>query len=169
MQLAQVLDVFEGMLVASEHPDIASVGRYGRDLVPGGQSPAGVKVQHQSGSWTYLFGAIHPGEIPVPIPDVLPRPKLRAPRMAIFAAQLLDVARPDVFRSWQLVAFQDLGHERGVTPLGISLVCSDGTKMLLRATAGSGPTDPEDEPAPEYRIPEGVQQWHLRVSSSTRN
>jgi len=170
MQLAQVLDVFEGLLVASKHPDIVEIERYGRDVAPGGSSPAGVKARYQSGSEAYLWGAVWPGEIPITVPDEMPPPKRRADRMAIFAVQLLDVARPDVFTSWQLVAFPDLGptDERGKSAAGVSLVCSDGTKMLLRVTAGSGPSgDPAEDPFPDYRIPEGVKSWHLRVHAQS--
>jgi hypothetical protein len=152
VQLSQVLDVFEGLLIAAEHPDIVSVRRYGQDAAPGGGSPAGIKVKHRSGSEAYLWGAIRPGATPVPMPDKPPAPRFRAPRLAIFAAQLLGAARPPAFRSWQLVAFPGLGHEPD-TPLGLDLVGADGGRLLLRATAGSGDSDPLDEPFPDYRIP----------------
>jgi hypothetical protein len=155
VKLAEVLDVFEGLFAAAQHPDIVSVGRYGSDMQPGGQSPAGVKVKHLSGSEAYLWGAVVRNDaVPAPVPEALPAPRLRAPRIAILAAKLLDVARPAQFKAWRLVAFPDLGPEPGVTSLGVEVVCADGTKMLLRATAGSGPAgDPADEPAPDYRIP----------------
>ncbi|HEX8346745.1 MAG TPA: hypothetical protein VF657_18675 [Actinoplanes sp.] len=168
MQLAQILDVFEGLFLASDHPDIVKVERYGKDVSPGGNSPAGVRVKHGTGSEAYLWGAVHPGAKPIPIPDVLPAPRYRAPRIAILAVQLLDAARPSEFRTWQLVAFSDLGHERGVTPMGVNVVCNDGTAMLLRATAGSGPAgDPAEDPCPDYRIPEVVKEWHLRVNAQS--
>jgi hypothetical protein len=176
MQLAQVLDVFEGMLVASEHPDIVEVTRFGTSGEPWGPNTratgiTGVKVRHQSTATASLFGAVWPGEKPLPIPDTMPPPpQNRAPRLAIFAVQLLEVARPAQFQSWSLVALPDLGptDQRGTSPFGVSLVCADGTKMLLRvsATGANVGAEPTEEPFPEYRVPEGVKQWHLRVSSS---
>ncbi|MEU4214053.1 hypothetical protein [Actinoplanes sp. NPDC026623] len=168
MQLAQVLDVLEGLFAASEHPDIKEIERYGHDTAPGGGSPAGVKVKHDSGSEAYLWGAVWPGAKPIPVPDEPLPPRYRASRLAVLAVQLLDVARPTQFRSWQLVAFPDLGPQPGVSPAGVSIVCSDGTAMLLRVTAGSGPVgDPADDPFPDYRIPEGVKEWHLRASAQS--
>ena len=168
LQLTQVLDVIEGLLVASQHPDIVLIRRYGKDATPGGNSPAGVCVKHCSGSEAYIWGAVHPGEIPIPVPEVLPAPERRADRLAVLVTQLLDVARPEQFRSWQLVAFPDLGpvEEQGKSAAGISLVCADGTKVMLRTTAGSGQTgDPAEEPAPGYVLPEAVSSWHLEASA----
>ena len=167
VQLAEVLDVIEGLLIASKHPDITSISRYGRDTAPGGGSPAGVCVKYQSASEGYIWGAVEPDETPIPIPQVMPRPRLRAPRLAIFVAQLLDVARPAQFKAWRLVAIPGVGPvtEQGTWPAGVSLICADGTKMMLRATAGSGPTDPAEEPFPDYTIPEEVSSWHLQASA----
>ncbi|MEV6300719.1 hypothetical protein AB0M02_15025 [Actinoplanes sp. NPDC051861] len=156
MQAAQVLDVLESLLAASGHPEIAAVERYGADLVPGGPSPSGVRVRYENGSEAYLWGAIWPGESDLPTPQTLPPPRRRADRIAVFAAQLLDVARPAAFASWRVVALPDLGpaSERGKVPRGLRIDCADGTSLLLRATSGVGPTgDPEHDPYPEYRIP----------------
>lgn len=156
MELAEILDVFEQLLTASRHPDIVSVRRYGRDTTPGGPSPAGVAVKYQSGSHAFLAGGLGDNEIPLPVPDVLPPPRRRASRLAIFAVQLLEVARPAQFRAWRLVGFPDVGPEaeRGRFPAGVSVACADGTRMLLRVTAGSGPAgDPAEEPFPDWKIP----------------
>lgn len=167
MQLAQVLDVFEGLLAASRHPDIAGLKRYGHDVTPGGGSPAGINVKHASGSEAYLWVAVWPGAKPIPIPDEPLPIRQRAGRLAVFAAQLVDVARPSQFRSWQLVAFSDLGPEPGVSPCGISVVCSDGTTMLLRVTAGGPPTgEAAEDPHPDYRIPEDVTTWQLAAGTA---
>lgn len=168
MQLAQVLDVIEALFRVSEHPDITDVGRYGGDAAPGGQSPAGVRVSYESGSFGMLWGAVADrSETPLAIPDVLPPVSQRSARTAILAVQLLDVARPEPFGSWQLVASPNIGptDQRGAWPAGLSIVCKDGTKVLLRATAGSGAQgDPDEDPAPDYRIPEGVKAWQMRLT-----
>src|SRR3954469_19706656 len=108
MQLAQVLDVVEGLLVASEHPDIVSVGRYGKGTEPWGPSVdrsrtssiAGVRVTYSSTATAMIWGAVWPGETPISAPEEMPAPVWRTQRLAIFVVQLLDVARPQQFRSW---------------------------------------------------------------------
>src|SRR3954471_11789510 len=102
MQLAAFLDVIEAVLKASNHPDIAEVRRYGTDAAPGGQSPAGVAVRwaYASGATSYLAGSPLKVETPLPTPEVLPPPPVVAQRLPVFVVQLLDVAQPDVFRSW---------------------------------------------------------------------
>lgn len=169
MQLAAVLDVFEALFKAAQHPDVAEVGRYGNDTAPGGQSPAGVKVKDARGAHMYLWGAVWKGATTLEVPAVLPTPKWGAQRIAVFAAQLLDVAQPtDFFQSWRLVALPDLGptNARGQVPAGVEVVCADGTRMLLRSTHGSSQTgDPDEEPCPDYQIPLEVKEWHLKVSA----
>lgn len=170
MQLSAVLDVFEGLFRAAGHPDVVDVGRYGADVEPGGSSPAGVKLRDVRGGHMYLWGARWKGETPLAVPEVLPTPRFGHQRIAVFAAQLLEAAQPtDLFESWRLVALPDIGptEARGQVPAGVSVVCVDGTKVLLRSTHGSSPTgDPDVEPCPEYRIPvEEVRQWHLKVSA----
>ncbi|GAB1641800.1 hypothetical protein [Krasilnikovia sp. MM14-A1259] len=171
MRLTEVLDVIEGVLNASEHPDIVQVDRYGDATEPWGpnvqtstsRSISGVRVRYQSSASAMIFGAVWPSETPIPVPDEMPPPVRRAPRLAIFVVQLLDVARPAEFRSWQLVALSDLGptDARGSSPSGVSLVCADGTKMLLRVSGASVSTgaDPETEPFPDYVIPDAVKSW----------
>jgi hypothetical protein len=157
VQLAQVLDVLQELHLASGHPEIAAVERFGMDGVPGVPSPAGIRMRYETGSFAYLWGAVWPGETPVPVPAVLPPPSRRAPRAAAFAAQLLDAARPAAFRAWELVALRDLGPvgERGKVPLGLRITCADGTALLLRATAAGGPhQEPDTEPHPDYRLPD---------------
>lgn len=142
--------------MASGHPEIAEVVRFGSDGAPGGASPAGLRIRYVTGSEAYLWGAIWPAETPLPVPEVLPPPSRRAMRAAAFAAWLLEAARPGAFRAWELVALSDLGPagERGKVPLGLRINCLDGTSVLLRATAAGGPTvEPDTEPHPDYRIP----------------
>ncbi|AEV82867.1 hypothetical protein ACWT_1848 [Actinoplanes sp. SE50] len=159
MQLAQVLDILRQLLLTSAHPEIAAVDRFGTDPAPGGPSPAGLRVRYDTGSEAYLWGAVWPGETPLPVPEILPPPSLRAARAAAFAAQLLDAARPAAFRSWELLALPDLGpaDARGKVPLGVRITCADGPAFLIRATAAGGPTrEPDTEPHPGYRIPEAL-------------
>jgi hypothetical protein len=156
VRLVHVLDVLQELHEASGHPEIVEVVRFGTDAAPGGPSPAGLRVRYDTGSEAYLWGAIWPAETPMPVPETLPPPSRRAPRAAVFAAWLLDAARPAGFRSWELVALKDLGPagERGKVPLGLRITCSDGTALLLRATAAGGPVqEPDTEPHPDYRLP----------------
>lgn len=179
MRLHQVLDVIEGVLTASEHPDIESIERYGTGTEPWGptvaasrsKSISGVRVRYSSTATASIWGAVHPNEIPVPLPSEMPPISRRSTRLPIFVVQLLNVARPSAFTSWSLVALPDIGPtgEQGTAPVGVSVVCADGTKMLLQCTA-TGTTvgaEPEEDPFPEYQIPEGVKEWHLRVSAQS--
>lgn len=156
MQSAQVLDVVERLFNAAEHPDIVAVERYGRDVQPGGQSPAGVAVTYQSGAQAYLW-ADEPGRPapePCPLPDEMPELKFRALPALKLLVELLDVARPAVFTAWRTVAFNGLG----LKPSGLELRCADGSTAYLRATSGSGPThEPTTPQHTDYAIPEGVK------------
>ena len=179
MKLAQVLDVVEALLVASEHPDIVKVERYGTATEPWGpdvarsrtKSVAGVKATFGSTSTAMLAGRIDPSVIAVPTPAEMPPPTLRAPRFVTFVAQLLDTARPEPFSSWQLVTSTTAGppDRLGALPYGIDITCADGTKMLLlcQATGAMVGAEPTAEPFPEYVIPEGVKEWmtHLRANA----
>jgi hypothetical protein len=168
MDTTQVLDVIEQLLAAARHPDIAAIERYGPGLGPWGptveeskaKSITGVKVTYQSTASASLWEAVWPGGQPVPAPTDLP-PSRRASRLLVFAAQLLDYAKPDQLRSWQLLALPGLGpdSEQGVTPTGLGVVTTSGTKLLLRSTS-TGPTvgtEPAEDPFPDYVIPEGVR------------
>ena len=165
MQLAQVLDVVEEVLVASRHPDIVKVERYGSATEPWGpnvaksrtQTIAGVRVTYVATSTAVLWGAVKPDVVVVPAPPEMPPPTLRAFRLPIFVAQLLDAARPAAFASWQLVAQPTIGPKDrlGELPSGLSITCSDGTRMLLLSTATGAMvgSDPEEEQFPGYVIP----------------
>ncbi|WP_250000350.1 hypothetical protein [Actinoplanes sp. M2I2] len=177
MQLAQVLDVVERLLVAAEHPEIVKVERYGTATEPWGPDAArsrtttisGLKATFTSTSTALLNGRILPGVVDVPMPAELPLPTLRAPRFATFVAQLLNVARPKQFTSWQLVSPPAMGpaDRPGTLPYGISISCADGTKMLLlcQATGAMVGKEPEEEPFPGYVIPEGVKTCLQEVSA----
>ena len=160
MHLSQVLDVIEALLRACGHPEIEAVERFGTDTVPGGPSPAGVRVRYADGALAYLWGAVWPAETDLPTPETLPAPAGRRPdRVAVLAAWLLDAARPAELASWQLVALRDLGPsaERGKVPRGLRIVGADGTSLLLRATAAGGPDRaPDQEPHPHWRVPDGL-------------
>jgi hypothetical protein len=167
--VSQVLDVIETLLRAAEHPDITAVERYGPGLGPWGPSVSqskvkaisGVTVRHQSTATASIWEAVWPGEEPADPPAVLPPPRQnRAPRLAVFVAQLLDAAQPAQFQAWRLVTLPDLGSAgQAGLPFGVSVVEAGGKRTLLRVTA-TGPmvgADPLEEPFPDYVIPEGVK------------
>lgn len=172
MQLGQVLDVIEGVLVASQHPDIAEIRRYGTDTAPGGQSPAGVAVRwvYGDGATSYLAGSALRIESAVPTPEELPPPRAVLARLPVFVVRLLDVARPTAFQSWRLVAIAGIGPtgQQGQVPAGVGVVGADGSKFVLHSTYGSGQTkEPETDPHPEYQIPSEVKEWHLKASAQS--
>jgi hypothetical protein len=111
---------------------------------------------------TSLWEAVWPGEQPIDPPRVMPPPRQnRAPRLLIFTARLLDTARPDGLKAWRLVTLPQLGDPgtQAGLPFGLSIIAGDGRRVLLRATA-TGPTvgaEPDEEPFPDYVIPEGVR------------
>jgi hypothetical protein len=158
VQVTHALDVIEGLLRAAEHPDITAVERYGRDPQPGGQSPAGVKVVHRSGSTGMLWAAVPPRDATaVPLPGEMPPPRLRAARVLVFAHQLLDVARPEQFTGWELC--RQPGVEVPVAA-ALRITARDGSVIYLRGTSASGSgAEPEQDPYPDYQIPEGVRSW----------
>lgn len=166
METRQALDVIEALLLGSEHPDIVEVSRYGRDAKPGGQSPSGVKTLHQTGSSAMLWGAVEPRDATaVPLVEQMPPPRWRAARLLVFVHQLLDAAQPSEFRRWELCQSSGV-----VSPVAsaIRIAVADGSTVYLRATAASGATgEPEEDPFQDYRIPEGVRQWHRKASVLT--
>lgn len=159
MQVTQALDVMTAILRAAEHPDIVEVTRYGADPQPGGQSPPGIKVKHQSGTVAMLWAGVPPRDATsVPLPTGPLPPRQRAARILVLAQKLLDVAQPEVFTSWELC--QQPGVEVPVAA-AIRIAARDGSVIYLRATAASGGTsEPETDPYPDYQIPQGVQSWH---------
>lgn len=164
MQVSQALDVVEALLRAAEHPDVTAVERYGRDVQHGGQSPAGVKVVHRSGSAGMLWAAVPPRDaVAVPLPGEMPPPRLRAARVLVFVHQLLDAARPEQFTSWELC--RQPGVEVPVAA-ALRITARDGSVIYLRGTSASGAgAEPEQDQHPDYQIPQGVQSWHLKVSA----
>ncbi|MEO3776342.1 hypothetical protein ABGB16_05710 [Micromonospora sp. B11E3] len=164
MQVTQALDIMEALFQAAEHPDVTAVERYGQDAQPGGQSPPGVKVLHRSGSAAMLWAALPPRDVtPVPLPSEPLPPKWRAARILVLAHQLLDAARPDAIRSWELC--RQAGVESPVAA-ALGITASDGSVIYLRATSASGSAaEPETDPYPDYQIPQGVREWHLRAGA----
>lgn len=163
MQVTEALDALAALVSASEHPDITAVTRYGADTSPGGQSPSGVKVMYRSGSSALLWAAEEPRPVPAPepLPAEMPPPTQRATRMLAFATQLLDHSRPPIFTTWETCGYPGV-H---LSPSTLRITCADGTKVYLRVTVASGPgREPEADPHPDYRIPEGVREWPLSVS-----
>lgn len=166
MQVTEALDTIAALTRASEHPDITAVTRYGGDTRPGGQSPPGVKVMYRSGSSALLWAAEEPRPAPaqVPLPAEMPPPTQRATRMLAFTTQLLDYARPPVFKAWETCDYPGV-H---LSPSTLRINCADGTAVYLRVTVASGPgREPEVDPHPDYRFPEGVREWPLKVSAQS--
>jgi hypothetical protein len=101
MATSPALDIVEKLLVAAEHPDITAVERYGPGDGPWGptlqtskaKKITGVVVTHQSSATASLWEAVWPDATPITAPDVIP-PNRRAPRLAVFVAQLLEHAKP---------------------------------------------------------------------------
>ncbi|OZV75217.1 hypothetical protein CA850_29020 [Micromonospora echinospora] len=157
MQTTAALDVIEALLTASAHPDFTGVSRYGTDATPGGNSPAGVKVTHRSGSATLVWAtAAKPSADTVPLPATMPPPTQRVQRMVSFAVQLLDTARPAAFTSWEACNYPGV-H---ISPAGLRITAADGTKVYLRVTNASGAgKEPAEDPHPDYQFPEGVRSW----------
>ncbi len=162
----RILDILERLLTAAHHPDIVAVEQYGPGDGPWGPKSdpkkvrgiSGVRVVHQSTATASLWLAVWDGEQPVEAPAVWPVPRQnRAPRLAMFAAQLLEHAKPAEVKAWRLVALPGLGNQekQAGLPFGLSVVMADGSRVLLRATA-TGATvgfDPDEEPFPDYVIP----------------
>ncbi|GAA2561386.1 hypothetical protein GCM10010435_36360 [Winogradskya consettensis] len=167
VQVGRVLDVVEGLLRASGHPDIASMERYGtlgeawnpKDHSPKG-SVTGLRITYTSTSTSTLYATSRAGEKVIAMPEVMPPPNRRAIRLPMFVVQLLDVARPDEFGSWDLIAFGDFGptDARGAAPAGVRITGKDGSKVILQsqATGAMVGNEPEEEPFPEYVIPAGI-------------
>jgi hypothetical protein len=149
-----VLDVVEKLHNVAEHPDIEQVSRYGRDLKPGGQSPAGVCLRYQSGSEVYIWASADRNPAAVVLPEPVASRRLRIPHAIRLLVQLLDTARPELFTAWRTVGFPDLDMPQACA---LELKGRDGSSFILRFTAGSAPTDPDDDPAPGYLIPEAVK------------
>jgi hypothetical protein len=168
VQVSQALDIMEALLQAAEHPDITAISRYGRDTQPGGQSPPGIKVVHGNRSYAMLWAALpHPDARPLPLGE-MPPPRLRAGRIIVLAHQLLDAAQPDAFLKWELCATPGVGAwEDGNPPASaLRITCRDGQVIYLRGTAASGgAAEPETDPHPDYRIPQGVQSCRLSPSA----
>ena len=163
MHTSATLDVIESLLNAAAHPDVTAVERYGNASTPGGQSPAGVKITHRSGSEAMLWAAAVPRNAePVPTPtEPLPM-KWRAARLLVLTHQLLDAARPDEFTRWELC--RQPGVESPVAA-ALRVICRDGSVAYLRATAASGPTgEPEHDLYQDYRVPQGVHEWRHSLS-----
>lgn len=160
MQVTKALDIMEALFRAAEHPDITAIERYGQDAEPGGQSPPGIKITHQSGSTAMLWAAVPNRDAkPVPLGE-MPPPRWRFWRLLVLAHQLLDAAQPEQFSEWELCAAPGIGwvQDGQPTPSALRITCRDRSVLYLRATAASGSArEPETDPYPDYRIPQGIQ------------
>jgi hypothetical protein len=160
VNLPAVLDVIERLLTAANHPDIVKVERYGTGTEAGGPTAeksktshlVGVKVHHQSTSTASLWGSVPSGVTPAEPPAELPAPRLRAPRLVLLVAQLLDAARPAEFTSWQLFTVDELGS---ALPYAIGITCADGSKVLLQASSAGASVgrEPDEDPFPDWQVP----------------
>lgn len=159
----RILDVIEALLRAADHPDYQQITRYGRDTMPGGQSPAGVKAAHKSQSTSMLWAAVEPRDARPVDPAALDHMTGSMPGRALrLLYRLLDTARPPQFTRWELCAAPGVGWpETGVSPSGIRVTGSDGTVAYIRATAASGPgggkAEPKEDPNPDWQVPETVK------------
>lgn len=163
MQATTALDVVEALLRASAHPDFQDIRRYGADATPGGNSPPGVKVTHQSGSATMIWlTAAKPDAAPVTLPAEMPPPPQRVQRMVQFLVALFDAARPAQFTSWEP------GNYPGVhiSPAGLRITAADSSKIYLRVTNASGASrEPTEDSHPDYQFPEGIRSWHQAANA----
>ncbi len=170
MPNAHALDVIEALFRAAEHPDYRDVVRYGRDDMPGGQSPAGVKATHMSGSTSMLWAAVEPRDARPVAADESMVTSMPG-RTLLLAVRLLDAAQPAEFTSWQLSAAPGMGWpNHGESPSALRITGSDGSVAYLRATAASGPrggaAEPKQDPCPDYQIPQEVVQWRHSQSAA---
>lgn len=168
-----VLDVIEGLLQAAQHPDYTSVARYGRDSMPGGQSPAGVKATHMSGSTSLLWCAAPDRDARPVSPELAAEAMVCMPGRALnLLRRLLEAAEPEQFTSWEMCAAPGVGWPRhGESPSALRITGRDGSVAYIRATAASGPggaaAEPKSDPCPDYEIPEGVRLWHHSRSAAS--
>lgn len=168
------LDVIQALLLAARHPGIAAVEPYGTGV--GGIE--GVRVRFVWGNdhlWAYLAGNdVGPDGRPIDrkpapkpfLPSVpwapVPDPKaesgsrekwLVADYVLHLLHSLLDAARPEQFTSWNPVGLDRVGLGHG--PSGLAITTAGGARLVLRVMIGSGANrDPDDNPWPDYRIPD---------------
>ncbi len=171
MLASPLLDMIEKLLTAARHPDIVKIEQYGPGQGAWGpdvdqnkvKSITGIKVTHQSSATASIWLAQWPGqEQPIDEPAQLPLPRQnRAPRLAIFVKQLLDVAQPAELKAWRIVKLSKLGNPdtQAHLPSGLSVVAAAGERTLLRvaATGATVGGEPEMDPFPSYTIPEEVK------------
>lgn len=145
MDNIEALDVLHKLLTAAGHPDMTSVDR---------PSPERIVVTYGSGSQGYLWTA-DPGSkaTPAALPETLPHPRHRVLHLLKFVTDLLDFVRPSLFAGWETVSYPGVA----LSPSGLRLRGAAGGTALLRATSGSGPTDPDTPPFPDYEIPDSVR------------
>jgi hypothetical protein len=178
MNNRDILNVFEALLRASGHPGIKLVEPYG----PGVGGFEGVKIRFEwdgAYSWAYLFTDGNERKpAPQPFTDTVPLAHVPDSKGGTVEKWLLldytlklvhdlcETTRPEPFTSWTPIGLDDVGHGHG--PVALAITCTDGTRQVLRATIGSGPTgDPKADPWPDYSIPtEEVKQWskHLKAT-----
>lgn len=151
MQPHDVLDVFEKLFTAAEHPGIVKVEQHhGRSA--GGYD--GVNVYWSFEGHTFLW-INHEKASPQECPPPHLATNLRVvDYLLLLALGLCDAARPAPFASWAPAAYPGVA----VSPGGLVVKAADGSTFNLRITHSSGANgDPKEDPFPDYRIPQGVQ------------
>jgi hypothetical protein len=117
------------------------IERYGTATEPWGPTAersktdtvSGVKVIYASTPTALLAGELAPDVVPVFDARVPAATDRCVPRLVMFVAQLLVVARPAQFAKWELFALPTLGGKDALGTLlyAIGITYPNGTKMLL--------------------------------------
>lgn len=177
MTVRLALDAIQALLLAAGHPGLREIEPYG----PGVGGNEGVKARFTWGAedslWAYFMGTdLNPDGRPIDrkpepraFPDdcpwiTIPDPKadggarrkwLPADYMLRLVHDLCDTLRPAPLTGWTPVGLQGVGDGHG--PSGLAVTTTDGQRFVLRVMIGSGSNrDPDDDPWPDYRIPDGL-------------
>ncbi|WP_067497499.1 hypothetical protein [Actinoplanes sp. TFC3] len=142
MQSSEVLDVFEKLLNAAQHPGIAKVERYDGVV-------SGIRVRFSWETDGFLWV-----KADAPAPTAGPEPTGEkfgtAPYLIKLALDLCESARPGGFASWVPATYKGMP----VAPSGLQIKTTDGGTVNLRVTSGG--QDPEVNPHAGYSVPAGI-------------